>query len=357
MVSLDDLNAIKELQGGDGVIVSVDALPKQLSQSFTEAQALSIPENYRGAKSVLVCGMGGSRFPTLIIRELYKTLLKLPIEINDDYQLPGYVGPETLVLLSSYSGTTEEVMACAKTAKEKGAMLLGISSGGEIETTLKALGAPVYVFDPVNNPSGQPRIGFGYGVGGQLGLFMNLGFIDTSVAEVEEAIAALPELIKPFGTEFGEDQNEAKQMAKTLFNKYPYYTVGEHLIGVGNALQNQTNETAKSISSYRVIPELNHHLMEGLKFPTAHGQMATFVFFESDLYSDRIQKRFAITKDVVVQNNVGVANYKLRGATKVAQVFELMGFAAYLTMYMSVLYEQDPALIPYVDYFKEQLKK
>ena len=54
-------------------------------------------------------------------------------------------------------------------------------------------------------------------------------------------------------------------MAQKIINKYPYYIVSEFLTGVGNTIVNQTNETAKSISSFRVIPELNHHLMEGLK--------------------------------------------------------------------------------------------
>jgi len=75
-------------------------------------------------------------------------------------------------------------------------------------------------------------------------------------------------------------------LAEKLYGRYPYYIVSEFLTGVGNAIANQTNETAKSISSFRVIPELNHHLMEGLKHPDELRQIAVFVFsFQSSTHN------------------------------------------------------------------------
>lgn len=357
MTNLDDKDAILKAQGGDKVLVSVNGLTDQLKTAYQEVQQVSFPEDYKNVKSVVVCGMGGSRFPALITKELFKEQITVPYVVNDDYNLPGCVGKDGLVVLSSYSGTTEEVVTCGEKALAKGAKVTGISAGGTVGELLKKNNLPQYIFDPVHNPSGQPRIGFGYSVGGHLGLLVTLGFLKGVEKEIENAIQNLPSLLQPFMLETQSANNPAKQLAQKMYERYPYYLVAEHVAGVGNAVQNQTNETAKSISSYRVIPELNHHMMEGLKFPTAHQKMAIFILFFSNLYSSSIQKRFRITKDVIEQNKIETVWHELKGKTKTEQAFELMGFGSYLTMYLSTLYGQDPTAIPYVDYFKAQLKK
>ena len=357
MVNLDDQTVFSKTPASSVVLTSVNALPKQLNQAFTEIQTLSFPPEYKTVQNILVCGMGGSRFPAYIVKELFKDSLSVPYSINDDYIVPKYVNEHTLVVLSSYSGTTEEIIHAGKVALERGAQVVGICAGGDIAALLKKNNKPVYVFDPKYNPSGQPRIGFGYGVGAHIGLMFALGFVKENASTVTEAIAALPTLLASYIVERSEDQNPAKQLAKQLYGKYPYYIVSEFLTGVGNAVANQTNETAKSISSFRIIPELNHHLMEGLKFPNELHTIGTFIFFFSKLYSSSIQKRFHITKDVVEQNKIGTIWHELQGKTKIEQTFELMGLGSYLSMYLSALYEQDPNAIPFVNYFKDQLKK
>lgn len=358
MANLDDKDALLKLQGGDNVLRSIEGLSNQLDQSWQESQAVELPKDFSKANHILVCGMGGSRFPALIIKELFKEKLKVSVDIQDEYRIPAWVDKNTLIILSSYSGTTEEVLHSAKEAQKKGAvMFLGISSGGDVETFLKENKFPVYIFNPTYNPSGQPRIGTGYMLGGLLGFLHKLGFIDIKGEEITNAIASFDELLKNNMVGVPIAENPAKQMAQKLHDRYPYYVVSEFLIGTGKALQNQTNETAKNISSYRIIPELNHHLMEGLKFPEAHKKMAIFVFFYSSFYSEPVQKRFQITKDVVEQNGIETIWCELQGQTKLEQVFEVLGTGGYLTMYLSALYGQDPTVIPYVDYFKKKLKE
>lgn len=357
MINLDDKEAIIKIQGGDTVLRSVDALPEQLQQSFEEVQQVNFPEEFKLVKNIVVCGMGGSRFPVYILKELFKKQLTIPYVLNDDYNLPEFVNSDTLVILSSYSGTTEEVITNGKAALTKGAKLTGVTAGGEVAEFLKTNNFPAYVFNPIHNLSGQPRIGFGYSIGGHLGLLIKLGVIKITPAEVFSAITNADKLFGEFKHEVPKEKNPAKQLAERLYQRYPYYIVSEFLTGVGNAIANQTNETAKVISSFRIIPELNHHLMEGLKFPDKFHDIATFVFFFSKLYSAPIQKRFQITKEVVEQNKVQTLWYELKGATPIEQAFELMGFGSYLSMYLSTLYEQDPSAIPYVDYFKQKLKE
>ena len=301
--------------------------------------------------------MGGSRFPHYIIKELFKEEIKVPYLINDDYNLPGFIDNNSLVILSSYSGTTEEILICGQKAYKKKAKMIAISAGGPLKDFINKIGSPGYFFDPIHNPSGQPRIGFGYLVGGILGLLFNLGVLDFNKKTIINSVNNLEKIISNFKVDVDEKNNPAKKMATGILNKYPYFVVSEFLTGVGNAIANQTNETAKSISSFRIIPEMNHHLMEGLKNPKGLEKISLFVFFYSKLFSTSIKKRFLITKEVVEKNNMESLWYELKGENKVEQAFELMAFGNYLSMYLSSLYGENPTAIPYVDYFKKKLKE
>lgn len=357
MPDLDNKEEIIKSQGGLSVIESISSLQNQLSQSFNEALAINFSPQYKNAKRIVICGMGGSRFPSLIISKLFKDKFKVPYEIVDDYLLPGYVDAETLVVLSSYSGTTEEILTCAENALSKKSLITGITAGGELANFFKENNLSFYLFDPKYNPSNQPRIGFGYMVGGHLGILINLGYINEKVELINNSIEKLNTLTSTYSIDIKLSDNPAKKLAKDLVDKYPYYIVSEFLIGVGNALANQTNETAKTISSFRIIPELNHHMMEGLKHPSELTKMAAFIFFYSDIYSERIKKRFLITKDVVEQNKIKTIWHQLKGTNKIEQVFELMAFGSYLSMYLAAIQNEDPTVIPYVDYFKNKLKE
>lgn len=329
------------------VLKSINLFPKQIKDSFEKSSELILPKKFLRVKNIIACGMGGSRFPHYIIKELFKEEITIPYLINDDYNLPGFVDSNTLVILSSYSGTTEEVLTTGQKAYKKNAKIIGISSGGPLKDFLRQIKAPGYFFDPIYNPSGQQRIGFGYLIGGIIGLLLKLEVLNFKKNDVLSAINNI---------DVKKIENDAKQMAQKVINKYPYYIVSEFLTGVGNAIANQTNETAKSISSFRVIPELNHHLMEGLKNPDELKKISIFIFFFSKLFSSSIQKRFLVTKEIVEKNNIETLWYELKGQNKVEQAIELMAFGNYLTIHLSALYGENPATVPFVDYFKKKLK-
>ena len=246
------------------VLGSTAMFPDQCQQAWEESSRITFDDEYKDIYNIVVCGMGGSRFTPKTIKELYRKKIKEPYEIVEDYTLPGYVDHDTLVILSSYSGTTEEVLACREDAIKRGARITAVSSK-------KITDGPSYVFDPKYNPSGQPRIGAGYLLMGHLGLLKALGMIDVTDEEVKIAI----EHARSIG------ENPGKQLANILFDKHPFIITAEFLKGFGNGFANQINETAKMISDYRYIPELNHHLLEGLSHPDTLHQNGLFLFFLS----------------------------------------------------------------------------
>ncbi len=358
---MDTLNNILEMKKLDpsGVLESTGMFPDQCQQAWDEASKLKFPSSYNQIYNIVVCGMGGSRFTPRTIKELYRDRIKEPYEIVEDYTLPYYVDKDTLVILSSYSGTTEEVLSCGNDALRRGAKLTGVMKNGDgnIAAFLKSHNTAAYFFNPTYNPCGQPRIGGGYMLMGHLGLLSALRLLDISDKEVQEAIDVSRQTGKQLTSDIPEDKNPAKQLARLLRDTHPFIVTAEFLKGFGNGFANQINETAKMISDYRYISELNHHMLEGLKRPESLHQNGLFLFFLSTLYSDVIQKRFSITKTVVEKQLVKTHEIILQGKTKLSQVLEAYAISGFSTFYLAMLYDTDPVAIPWVNYFKSELAK
>lgn len=339
------------------VLESIEAFGDQCREAWDKASKLTFTDDFKNIKNVVVCGMGGSRFTPRAIKELYKEELTVPYEICEDYVVPGYVNSDSLVILSSYSGTTEEVISAGKSALEKGAKITGVSAGGDVQKMIEEKGGIGYFFTPDLNPSGQPRIGSGYMLMGHLGLIYSLGLVNLKIEEVDKAIGKITDYKARYLANIPTEVNFAKQLAATISEKHPFIITAEFLKGFGNGFANQINETAKNISDPRFISELNHHLLEGLKYPSTLKDNGLFVFLNSSLYSDPVQKRFDITKDVVSKNGLKTYDINLTGETRVDQLLEAFTLSGFTTYYMAMLKDLDPVAIPWVDYFKDQLKK
>ncbi len=333
MNNLDDVRAMDKLDPS-GVLKSTEMFPDQCAQAWKESSAIRFPSSYNNIYNIVVCGMGGSRFTPKTIKELFRKHIKEPYEIVEDYTLPGYVDKDTLVVLSSFSGSTEEVLACGQDAVKRGARLTGVMKEGDskIASFLKANGATAYFFDPKFNPCGQPRIGGGYLLMGHAGLLKTLGLADIKEDELTGAIEFARKVGALYKASVPEATNPAKQLARFLKDKHPFIITAEFLKGFGNGFANQINETAKMISDYRYISELNHHLLEGLTHPDTLHQNGVFLFFLSHCYSKPVQKRFGITRDVVEKPHVATREITLPGPDKpshVLEAFTLSGFATY----------------------------
>jgi len=356
MTNLDDMTAIAALDPKN-VFGSVGMFPDQCEDSWNEASKITFPDTYKVVKNIVVCGMGGSRFTPRTVKELFQDKITIPYEIIDGYDLPGYVNEETLVILSSYSGTTEEVISCGKQALTKKAKLTGIANGGGVIDLLKENNCPYYQFDASKNPCGQPRVGGGYLLMAHMAFLHNLGFLSIANDDVQNAITFARSVGDTVNGTVKTETNKAKQLALLLKEKHTFFVAAEFMRGFVNGFANQINETAKSISDFRYIPELNHHLLEGLKHPSSLHQNGLFVFLESSIYSPKIQKRFAITKDVVGKQEVQTTEVVFTGKTKLDQVLEGYVLAGYSAFYLAMLFDTDPVAIPWVDYFKAQLAK
>ncbi len=342
----------------DLVLKSINFLPDQIKTTFNLGLNLKLPDSYKQIQNIVVSAMGGSRFPQFIIQELFKEEIKVPLLLNNEYRIPEFVNEKTLWIASSYSGTTEEVILSTKEASSRGAKIIGVATGGELLKFLKEKQMPTIAFTTEFNPAGEPRMGWGYNMGATMGILINVGVIQNLRVETHHD-ASLRKLIESAINNLRDlnQEDSAKQLTQKLQNSYPTFVVSEFLNGCGNAFANEINETAKNFADFRIIPELNHHLMEGLKNPAAMKKVSKFVFFFSKLYSPAIQKRFLITKEVVEQNKIDTIWHEIKSEDKLSQVLEMLQLGSLLSAYLCDTYGENPTAIPFVDYFKKRLKE
>lgn len=353
---LDQPDEMAKLDTQSG-LKSIEMLGSQVQQIWEQAQTLEIDPSYKEVKQVVVAGMGGSALGTHVIQSVYKEELKVPVLVVPDYELPSFVDENTLMITSSYSGSTEETLAAAEDAHKKGAKIAGITSGGKLAEWLREHNYPALVFEPTYNPSNSPRLAMGYSIFGQIALFAQAGVLSVSPDDYQDVLKAVADAHLLMSVNVPQDLNPAKLLAFELLDQIPVVTVAEHLEGVAHVFANCLNENSKTFSEYRVIPELNHHLMEGLQFPTSNSDNLVFVMIHSDLYLKSNQRRIELTQQVLEQNNVEYRTYDLKGATKLQQAFELIVLAAYTSFYLAMLNNQNPTPNPWVDWFKAELKK
>lgn len=347
MIDLNNPSSFKHLDPKD-VYGSTGLLADQCEQIWADAKSIIFPDSYKGFDNIILCGMGGSAYSSYIIQSLFKEKLDIPLIFNNDYDLPAFATKNSLIILSSYSGTTEESLSCASEAISKGLKVTAITNGGQLAELLLKNNMPVFVFDPKNNPSGQPRLGTGYMVLGTISILNNLGLLSLSDEEVNTAI-----------NELKSNQEKIKEASMILAPKlkeyFPLIMCSGFLHGNAHVLRNQFNETAKSFAAFEDIPELNHHLMEGFKYPD--GLKIKTLFLDSNLYDPKHLKRIKLTEDVVAKNNIESLHFEALGSSKLSQMLCVLSFGGYVTFYLGILYGEDPSLIPWVDYFKDQLKK
>lgn len=352
--ALDRSFIIRRDPGAVGV--SLDRLADQLRDGWRQARRVRVPASHRRVDRIAVCGMGGSHLGADILRSALATRLKMPMHIVADYGLPAWVDRRTLVFCSSYSGSTEETLGALPVALQRGARVIVVTSGGKLAAAAKHHRLPLYQYTPSENPSGQPRLGVAYGLMAMLACLRSIGAVRVTEAEIRHLPTIAWETTKRCAAKKPLASNVAKQAALAMADRVPLLIGAEWTAGNLHSLHNQINENAKTFCAWYQLPDLNHHLLEGLRNRSVTKRMQALMIVDT-AYNQRTQVRFALTLKILKQLGARVSSYRPRGATSLEKAIDLLAFGGYVSWYMAASRNVNPALIPTVDLLKRQLAK
>lgn len=352
-MDLLDNSAHRQRIDSKNVYRALAHLPEQAESAWQNAQKLTRPA--RRFRSVVVAGMGGSALGAHVVETACADKLRVPMRIVSGYALPGDVGRDDLVILSSYSGSTEEVLACLADAVKRKAQIAGLCAGGALAKQLSAKKAPLLQFDARFNPGSVPRYGVGSATFGVAGMLARFGALALSRTEVASVIVGMRSLATHLKADVAAVKNPAKRLAKEIEKRFVLWMGGDHLVGALHVVANMTHESGKHMAAYYPLPELNHHLLEGFKHPAPIVRNTTALLFSSNLYHPRLQKRVPITAQVLKKNHVLTHTIPLRSPTRLGQALEAVMLGSYTGYYLALLERTDPSPNPWVDYFKKAL--
>ena len=234
-------------------------------------------------------------------------------------------------------------------------MIVVVAAGGELIKLAQTKNYPFLKIDPKYNPSNQPRMAVGYSIMALISIFQATNLLKFSQENLEEILVIVNQVTQQSLVEVPQEKNQAKILAYLALERRALLVSAEFLEGATHVAANQFNENAKSFADYKVIPELNHHLLEGLQFPLNNVDNHLFIFFQSKLYHPRNQKRLALTQEIVENLGYESIMVDLDADSKLTQVFELITLISFANLYLAYLEKIDPCPIKTVDWLKEQM--
>ncbi|MBI2861492.1 MAG: bifunctional phosphoglucose/phosphomannose isomerase [Chloroflexi bacterium] len=352
MSDLDDLERIRAIDRS-GLIRQISELGAQCRQAWAEALKLDLPASYRQVDAAVVMGMGGSAIGADLVRTAIAHLLPVPMLVCRDYRPPAFVGPKTLAIASSYSGATEETLSCFSEALQRGAKGLVITTGGPLLELAVRENIPAFHF----RYQAPPRAALGYSFAPLLCFFSRLGLIPDHSAALEEAVNTVDDLVRRLAPEVPEAMNEAKQLARFIFGRWPIVYGAELLGEVARRWKGQFNENSKAWSAWEVMPELNHNAVVGYEFPKELTPHIAVLLLHSSHYHPKVQARLRATAGILERRGVAHRVVRAPGDGPLAQMLSTIALGDHASYYLAILNGRDPMPVEVIDELKAELAK
>jgi glucose/mannose-6-phosphate isomerase len=353
------------------------ASPSEMTEQRLDAEAISavdssdlladivgLPEHVRDAKwkvesaqltpwdspgGLIVAGMGGSGIGGLLARAMLGDHASRPILAARTYGLPAWTTPDTTVLCASYSGDTEETLACYEAAGALGARRVVVASGGRLAELARSDGVPVI---PVAGGF-QPRAAVAYMTVAALEVAGLCGAGPRMGSELDVAADHLEQLVVEWGAD-GPEDSKSKMLARGLADSVPVIVGSGLTQPIAYRWKTQLNENAKVPAFTHEMPELDHNELVGWQGAAALGRFAAVFLDDADTHP-RVQKRIALTRELIAEQATGTYVAASRGVTAVERVFSLVLLGDLVSLYVAVLRGVDPTPINVIEELKAGL--
>lgn len=312
---------------------------------------IEVPADYyREYRHIVISGMGGSAIGGDILRGLLFAKSKIPVIVNRGYELPAYINEETLFIAVSYSGNTEETLQAYQSARNQGAQVVIISSGGKLSQWAVTDKVPL-----IKIPGDLvPRAASAYLFTPLALLMEKLGLAQNLKEEITETIQVLEQM----RTELTGNQcdNPARRLAAEIKEHIPlvWGANGPSEIAA-QRWKGQLNENAKTLAFYNIFPELNHNEIVGFEVPEAILKQMIVILLKDKGDNERIQKRRAITGQVIEDRVFRIREVESRGQSWLARYYSLAYWGDFVSFYLAEEYGINPTPVKIIDYLKAQL--
>ncbi len=327
--------------------------PQQVSEALEIGRKARVRLRTTGIRNIVVCGLGGSAIGGDLLRSYLADELKVPFFVNRNYTLPKFVGPDTLVIISSYSGNTEETNTAHREALKRKARIVCISSGGTSEALARKARSPF-----IKVPGGlPPRAALGYSFFPLLLTLTKLGLIRNKQKEIKEAVSLLTARADEY-TSPDPAANRALALAQELKHRIVVcYSSTERFDTVNTRWRGQIAENGKALAFGHVLPEMNHNELVGWKVLENEMQEMSVLFLRDKADHARVQIRMGITKEIIGKYTSHITEVWSEGNGLLARMFSLIYLGDWVSYYLAILHEEDPTPVAVINYLKTELGK
>jgi glucose/mannose-6-phosphate isomerase len=330
-----------------GMLDLIQAQGAHLGDALRRVDSAGLPHHELGG-GLVVCGMGGSAIGADLAGAVLMARARRPIRTVRDYALGPWIGNETLVVCASYSGNTEETLACYAEATARDLPRVVITTGGTLGELARADGVPV-----VPLPAGmQPRASVVYMLVSVLACAEACGAVRGIRSEIERAAAPASELGQEMGRAVPE-KSLAKRLAISLHGTVPVIYGAGPTSAVALRWKTQLNENAGLHAFASTLPEADHN--EICAWASDAPARLSAVFLGDRALDARLRRRMQLTS-IAAQSKAGTAEFvEGRGATPLERVLSLVLIGDLVSVYLAVLRGVDPTPVEPIERFKAAL--
>jgi glucose/mannose-6-phosphate isomerase len=326
------------------------ALPEHLRDALWRVES-AIMQDWDTSAGLVVAGMGGSAIGGALARAALGDHASRPIFVTRAYGLPPWTTPDTMVLLASYSGNTEETLACYESAGALGARRTVVTTGGRLAEMARADGVPV-----IPLPGGfQPRAAVAYMTVAALEVAALCGAGPRLTSEIDVAASHTEHLVAEWGPDAGED-SLAKHLARNLLGTTPVIAGAGLTTPIAYRWKTQINENAKQPCFFNELPELDHNELAGWEGAHDVGRFSAIFLDDSDAHP-RVKARVELTERMIAGNAAASFRLETRGQTSIERVISLVLLGDLVSIYLAALRGVDPGPVPVLDELKEALAR
>ena len=343
---LDDLKYIHEKDAQDALGV----VAKQWQQLLHPFDVPPLEHlQTKPIHDVVLAGMGGSALAADILRVCPG--LTHSFEVVRDYNIPHYVGVDTLFVASSYSGNTEETISALHEAEAKGARIVVVAAGGKLQEIADAKNYPFFKI-----PSGfQPRMAVYYNYAALTQLMESCGLIAKgSVEELRKTANWLKTHYEGWNPTVPAKQNTAKQIAQEIMGKSAVVYAGPELGPAAYKWKINFNENAKNVAWCNELPEFNHNEFLGWTSHPTHKPYAV-IDLRSNLYSPQVTKRFEVSARLLSGRRPEPIVVTAQGTTQLEQLFWTIYLGDFVSIYLALLNGINPSPVDLIEKLKKEL--